>query len=273
MLTYRACEQAWLFGTNIVFANEVTGLEARGAERVLHLAGGEEVAARAVVVATGVRWRRLGVDTFEALVGRGVFYGLAATEAHGMEGEHVYVVGGANSAAQAAIHLARYAERVTMLVRAGSLSDGISAYLREQIDSTPAIDVRLGTRIVDAVGEERLEELVLEAEGRRETVPASTAFVLIGGSPNTEWLRGTVTLDDQGFVLTGRDLAGHAGEAFADRPPLLLETSTPGVFAAGDVRHGSVKRVTSAVGEGASSIPAIHEYLADPVDVAATAAF
>ena len=271
MLTYRACEQAWLFGASIVFANEVTGLEARGAERVVRLEGDREVAARAVVVATGVRWRRLGVERLEALVGRGVFYGLAATEAHGTEGDHVYVVGGANSAGQAAIHLARYAERVTMLVRAPALSDGMSAYLQEQIESNPSIEVRLGTRIVDAGGDERLEQLVLETDGRRETVPASTAFVLIGGSPNTEWLRDVVALDDRGFVLTGRELAQHGTEAALDRPPLLLETSIPGVFAAGDVRHGSIKRVTSAVGEGSSSIPAIHEYLADPVDVDAVA--
>ena len=262
MLAIRACEQAWLFGANLAFANEVTSLEARGSERVLRLASGKEIVARAVVVATGVRWRRLDVPGLDELVGAGVFYGAAATEAQGMEGEHVFVVGGANSAGQAAAHLARYAEKVTMLVRADSLALGMSAYLEQQLVAAPNVEVRLRTRVAAVHGSERLEELVLETDGHRETVPASALFVVIGGTPNTEWLSGTVALDESGFVLTGRDLTRHGLETTDERPPLPLETSIPGVFAAGDVRHGSIKRVASAVGEGSSSIHVVHEYLA-----------
>jgi thioredoxin reductase (NADPH) len=261
-LTYRACEQAWLFGANLVFANEVVGLRADGSDRVVEVAGGKEIAAGAVVLATGVRWHRLGVPRLEELVGAGVYYGAAAAEAQGMEGEHVFVVGGANSAAQAAVHLAKYAEQVTMLVRGDSLGTRMSAYLEQQIESRPNIDVRLRTRVVDAGGGERLEELLLDADGRLETVPATTLFVVIGGKPNTEWLGDAVALDDRGFVLTGRDLAAHGVESPADRVPLPLETSLPGVFAAGDVRHGSIKRVASAVGEGSTTIHVVHDYLA-----------
>jgi thioredoxin reductase (NADPH) len=178
-----------------------------------------------------------------------------------LEGEHVYVVGGANSAGQAALHLARYAERVTMLVRGESLATGMSAYLDQQIRSKGNIDVRFSTRIVDAGGDGRLEELVLDTGGTLETVPTSAVFLMIGGAPNTEWLGGAVALDDHGFVLTGRDLAQHGVELPDGRTPLLLETSIPGVFAAGDVRHGSIKRVTSAVGEGSTAVKASHEYL------------
>jgi thioredoxin reductase (NADPH) len=149
-----------------------------------------------------------------------------------------------------------------MLVRGDSLATAMSAYLEQQIESTPNIDVRLRTRIVDADGTERLEGLVLDADGRSETVPASTVFVVIGGEPNTEWLGDAVALDDLGFILTGRELAAHGAEHHAGRDPLPLETSVPGVFAAGDVRHGSIKRVTSAVGEGSSTIHAVHDYLA-----------
>ncbi len=261
-LTYRACEQAWLFGANLVFANEVVGLRSRGSDRVIEVAGGKEIVAHAVLLATGVRWHRLGVPRLEELVGAGVYYGAAAAEAQGMEGEHVFVVGGANSAGQAAVHLAKYADQVTMLVRGDALAKSMSAYLEQQISSTPNIDVRLRTRIVDAHGAERLERLELDADGQAETVAASTVFVGIGGRPNTEWLGDAVALDDRGFVLTGRDLAGHGVEISRDRVPLPLETSMPGVFAAGDVRHGSIKRVASAVGEGSGTIHVIHEYLA-----------
>jgi thioredoxin reductase (NADPH) len=270
-LMHRACEQAWLFGANMVFATEALALSIRGRDRVLELDGGREVVARAVVLATGVRWRRLGVERLEELVGAGVYYGAAASEARGLEGEHVYVVGGANSAGQAAVHMARYAERVTMLVRAKSLSSGMSAYLEQQIVSTRNIEVRLQTRIVDAEGDGRLERLVLDAAGEPETVAASAVFLMIGGAPNTEWLDGAVVVDEHGFVLTGRDLAQHGIETNG-RPPLLLETSVPGVFAAGDVRHGSIKRVASAVGEGSIAVKAGHEYLDLAADEEAVAA-
>jgi thioredoxin reductase (NADPH) len=260
-LAHRVCEQAWLLGANMTFATEVVALESRGGDRVLRLASGQEIAARAVLVATGVRWRRLDVPRVERLLGAGVFYGAAMDEAQAMEGEDVYVVGGANSAGQAAVHLARYARRVTLLIRGRSPETTMSAYLIRQLSALPNVELRLGTRIVDAQGDERLEGLVLEYEGEHLTVPAAALFVLIGGDANTEWLRDAIALDGGRLVLTGHDLALHGIEPPDGRAPLPLETSVPGVFAAGDVRHGSIKRIASAVGEGAAAIHIVHEYL------------
>jgi thioredoxin reductase (NADPH) len=192
-----------------------------------------------------------------------VFYGAAGVEAPALAGEQVYVVGGANSAGQAALHLARFAARVTLLIRGDSLAAGMSAYLVTQIEAAPTIDVRLHTRLVDGRGESRLEALTLEdtQTGRREDVPAAAVFILIGAEPHTEWLRDAVRLDDHGFVLTGADVPADAWPL--PRTPLPFESSVPGVFAAGDVRHGSVKRVAGAVGEGSVAVGSVHRYLAE----------
>jgi thioredoxin reductase (NADPH) len=191
-----------------------------------------------------------------------VFYGAASVEGPALAGEQVYVVGGANSAGQAALHLAKFAARVTLLIRGDSLSAGMSAYLITQIEAASTIDVRLHTRLVDGRGESRLEALTLEdtQTGRREEVPAAAVFILIGAVPNTDWLQDAVRLDDRGFVLTGADLSSEASQA--KRAPLPFETSLPGVLAAGDVRHGSVKRVAGAVGEGSVAVGSVHQYLA-----------
>jgi thioredoxin reductase (NADPH) len=267
-LANRAMQQAWLFGTNFVLSQRATWLGVRGPDRLVRTSDGSAVAARAVVIATGVAWRRLGVPALEALLGSGVFYGAAGAEARAMQGLDVFVVGAGNSAGQAVLHLARYAATVTMLVRRGNLAATMSEYLRTEIEKTPNIRVRLRTEVIDGGGEMHLETLSLRAtdSGATEVVPASALFLMIGAEPHTEWLRDTVERDDRGFILTGRHLM-RAGAMPArwplDRPPMLLETSIPGVFAAGDVRHRSVKRVASAVGEGATAIQLVHEYLSD----------
>lgn len=261
-LAFRAWEQALLFGTQFVFSQRATGLTRRGHDRVVTLSDGSEVAARAVIIAVGVEYRRLGIPTLERLVGAGVFYGAAGVEAPAIAGEEVYVVGGANSAGQAALHLARFAARVTLLVRGESLETAMSEYLITQLEATPNVQVRLRTRVVDGGGEDRLETLILEdgETGRREEVPAAAVFVLIGAEPRMEWLHGVIERDDHGYVLAGHDIPPQAWPL--ERPPLPFETSMPGVFAVGDARHGSVKRVAGAVGEGSVVIGAVHQYLA-----------
>jgi thioredoxin reductase (NADPH) len=264
-LANRALEQAWLFGANLVLAQRATGLRADGDRRLVRVSDGTEVAAEAVVVASGVSWRRLGVPRLEALVGAGVFYGAAGAEARAMEGQDVFVVGAGNSAGQAALHLARYAASVSLLVRGPDLGRSMSEYLVQEIDQAPNVAVRLRTQVADGLGGHRLEGLVLRraGDGATEEVPAAALFVMIGGEPRTEWLAG-VARDDRGYVLTGHDLLGPGGLPAGwphRRPPLLLETSIPGVFAAGDVRHRSVKRVASAVGEGAVAVQLVHQYL------------
>jgi thioredoxin reductase (NADPH) len=265
-LANRALEQAWLFGANLVLAQRATGLRADGRRRLVRLSDGTEVAAEAVVVASGVSWRRLGVPRLEALVGAGVFYGAAGAEARAMEGQDVYVVGAGNSAGQAALHLAKYAASVTLVVRGTDLGTRMSDYLVQEIGQAPNVAVRLGTQVADGLGGWRLEGLVLRgcADGATEEVPAAALFVMIGAEPRTDWLDGVVERDDQGYILTGHDLLGPGGLPAGwphRRPPLLLETSIPGVFAAGDVRHRSVKRVASAVGEGAVAVQLVHQYL------------
>jgi thioredoxin reductase (NADPH) len=264
-LANRALEQAWLFGAHLVLAQRATGLRTDGPRRLVRLSDGTEVAAEAVVVASGVAWRRLGVPRLEELVGAGVFYGAAGAEARAMEGQDVFVVGAGNSAGQAALHLARYAASVTVLARGPDLAASMSDYLIQEIDQAPNVAVRLRTQVVDGLGGRRLEGLVLRCQddGSTEEVPAAALFVMIGGEPRTEWLAG-VERDDRGYILTGHDLLGPDGLPAGwphRRPPLLLETSIPGVFAAGDVRHRSVKRVASAVGEGAVAVQLVHQYL------------
>ena len=234
----------------------------RADDVVAGLTGEEKVFARAVVIASGVSYRRLRIPALESFAGAGVFYGAAGVEAPAMAGEEVYIVGGANSAGQAALHLARFAARVTLILRGDSLAAGMSDYLIQQIEAASNIDVRLRTQIVDGHGEEHLETLTLEdsGTGRREEVPAAAVFVLIGAEPHTEWLPGTIRRDDRGFVLAGIDVPGEAWSL--DRSPMPFETSLPGVFAVGDVRAGSIKRVAGAVGEGSVAIGSVHRFLA-----------
>lgn len=260
-LAHRAWEQAVMFGTEFIFTQPAVRLATRGADLVITFGDGTEVVARAVLIAVGVTYRRLPVPFLDRLVGSGVFYGAAGVEAPALAGDPVYVVGGANSAGQAALHLARFAARVTLLIRGDSLSAGMSAYLVTQIEAAPTIDVRLHTRLVGSRGESRLEGLTLEdtQTGGREEVPAAAVFILIGAEPHTDWLRDAVRLDDHGFVLTGADVPTDAWPV--TRPPLPFESSLPGVFAAGDVRHGSVKRVAGAVGEGSVAVGSVHRYL------------
>jgi thioredoxin reductase (NADPH) len=263
-LTSRALNQAWLFGAEFTSA-AAEGLTVRNGRRVVH-AGGAEVEARTVVIATGVAWRRLGVRSLEALVGAGVFYGAAGAEARAMAGQDVYVIGAGNSAGQAALHLARYAATVTMVVRGADLGATMSSYLVTEIGKTDNIRVRLATEVTGGHGQCNLEALALRdrASGTTDTVPAAALFVMIGAEPRTGWLPAAIERDSQGFIRTGLRLH-QAGELPAGwplkRPPMLLETSVPGVFAAGDVRHRSIKRVASAVGEGATAIQLVHEHL------------
>jgi thioredoxin reductase (NADPH) len=265
-LARRAAEQAWLFGATFLFMRRVTGLRRAGKEILVNLSCGQEVTAKSVIIATGASYRRLGVPSLEALSGSGVFYGAAVSEARAMSGRDVYVVGAGNSAGQAALHLAKYASRVTLLARGGSLEAGMSRYLIREIEAARNVEVRLRTRVVDGGGRGRLENLVLEntVSGVTENVHAAGLFVLIGAEPHTDWLPGEITRDENGYVVTGKDFSryGYPHRGWhVERLPMLLETSMPGVFAAGDVRSGSVKRVSSAVGEGSIAIQTIHEYL------------
>ena len=279
-LAARAYQQAWLFGASFQFERRVTALSRRltvngarnGAhdeseELVVTLSDGTELLSRAVVIATGASYRRLGVPSLEALQGAGVFYAAVASEAQALEGEEVYVVGGGNSAGQATVYLSKYASRVTLLVRGGSLAASLSEYLLEQIGAAENVEIRLNTRITEGGGEGRLQHLVLEdsTSGLAETISAAALFVLIGAEPHTGWLPQEIECDEAGYVLTDRDLLPTSGRAFREQPlerlPLPLETSMPGVFTAGDARHQSMKRVAPAVGEGSVSINSVREYL------------
>ncbi len=252
-LTARAYQQAVTFGVKVVFGRTATSLRVEGDDRIVTLDDGAELRAEDVVVATGVSYRRMGIERLEALVGRGVFYGSGTSEARAVAGGHVYVIGGANSAGSASIHLARHAARVTLLVRGGSLVDTMSDYLIREIDNAHNVDVRLHTEIEDVRGDLRLEGLVLKdrSTGTSEEVPADAAFVLIGAAPHTSWLPPAVLRDDHGFILTGEQRPSASDG-------LGLATTLPGVFAAGDVRSNPVKRVAAAVGDGSTAIRQVH---------------
>jgi thioredoxin reductase (NADPH) len=265
-LTAQAYLQTWVFGATSNFTLEATGLRRDEDRLVVTLSDATEVSGKAVIIATGVSYRRLEFPDLEALQGTGVFYGAAISEAQAMEGQDVYVVGGANSAGQAAMHLSEYAAHVTLLVRGGSLAASMSEYLVREIEEAENIEVRFRTRVVGGSGAGRLERLVLEdlVSGLTDTVPASALFVLIGARPHTEWLPEEIQRDKGGYILTGHDLLqdGRSPQGWTlEQPPLLLESSMPGVFAAGDVRHRSVKRVASAVGEGSIAVQMVHDYL------------
>ncbi len=255
-LASRAYQQAWLFGADLLYGASVEGLVREGDWLVISLSDGQQVRTRTVVVATGVQYRALGIASLEALLGAGVFYGAAMAEATALVGENVFVVGGGNSAGQAALHLAKYAAKVTMVVRGASFAESMSDYLIREIDRVPNLDVTFNTELTGGSGNGRLASLTYRdrTSGVEMTVGASAVFVFIGAEPLTGWLPPEIVRDKWGFVVTGQ-------EAGAPHVALALETSMPGVFAVGDVRHGSIKRVASAVGEGAICIPQVHSYL------------
>ncbi|WP_328606989.1 FAD-dependent oxidoreductase [Amycolatopsis sp. NBC_00345] len=263
-LTDRARRQAQKFGAEVLTARDVVGLEARGSSRVVTFGDGSEIAAHSVILASGVTYRALEAEGIEELTGRGVYYGSAATEAPECKGEHIYIVGGANSAGQAAVFFSRHAADVTILVRGASLEASMSHYLIEQLAAIENVHVRTHTTVVKAQGSEHLESLTLCENGVTETVETGHLFVFIGAAPRTEWLGDTIQRDGHGFVRTGPDLVAEgrypAGWSL-DRDPHYLESSVPGVFVAGDVRSQSVKRVASAVGEGAMAVTLVHRYL------------
>jgi thioredoxin reductase (NADPH) len=267
-LTDRARRQAAKFGAEVLTARDVVALEARGSARVVRFGDGSEIAAHAVVLATGVSYRSLNAPGVADLTGRGVFYGSAATEAPGCRGEDVYIVGGANSAGQAAVFFSKHAATVTLLVRGPNLEASMSTYLIKQLDAIDNVSVRTRCEVEEAHGDGHLQSLTIcdRGSGAVESVKAGSMFVFIGAAPRTEWLDGVVERDERGFVRTGPDLVvdGKRPPGWPlDRDPYHMESSVPGVFVAGDVRAESVKRVASAVGEGAMAVTLVHRYLAE----------
>jgi thioredoxin reductase (NADPH) len=265
-LAHRATAQARRFGAEIITAQEVTAIRREPPYHHVVLGDGTELACYALIVATGVSVRRIDVPGAEALTGVGLYYGAALTEAAHYRGQHVLVLGGANSAGQGAVFFSRYASKVTMLVRGPSLEQSMSRYLVDQIAATPNIEVLTGTTVCEVVGKDRLETVVVQdaASGARRELPGAALFVFIGADPHSEFLAGVIERDAAGYIVTGLDLMkdGHWPASWtAKRPPLLLETCVPGIFAAGDVRGGSSKRVAAAVGEGAVAVQLVHQYL------------
>jgi thioredoxin reductase (NADPH) len=263
-LTTRAVEQSWLFGAEFLLAHRAVALRSSPRGYVLATDQGTEVVARTVILATGVRWRRLGVPSIEAFVGAGVFYGAAGSEAMALRGEQAVVVGGGNSAGQAAVHLAKYAASVRVVVRRSSLASSMSDYLIRQLDAIPHLHVDLSTEVVEAAGDGRLQALTLHhrTTGASRDLQATGLFVMIGAVPHTQWLGPGFARDPGGYLLTGEQVAGLTQWPL-ERGPLFLETCMPGVFAVGDVRHGATRRVAPSVGAGAIAVQLIHEYLAD----------
>ncbi len=265
-LARRAVVQAQRFGVEILAPQEALSVRTEGPYRMIKLADGNEISCHALMIATGVQWRRLDAPGIDRLQGAGVYYGGGATEALSCKGEIVYVIGGANSAGQAAMNFAKYAEKVFVVVRSASLSSTMSQYLIDQIKETPNIQIWPHASVSEAHGETHLEEIsfLCSDTNKIERVPATAMFIFIGALPQTDWLAGLVERDERGFLLTGPDLIreGQRPKGWAlDRDPFLLETNVPGIFAVGDVRHGSVKRVASGVGEGSVAVQFIHQYL------------
>ncbi|HYU22296.1 MAG TPA: FAD-dependent oxidoreductase [Candidatus Dormibacteraeota bacterium] len=266
-LARRAVAQARRFGVEILAPQEAVSLRAEGPYRFLKLADGFEISCHALLLAMGVQWRTLEVPGIERLQGAGVYYGGGTTEAMACKGETVHIIGGANSAGQAAMHFAKFAVKVVMLVRGESLASTMSHYLIEQIEKTPNIEVQPRSSVVEVHGESRLTALTIlrSLTGEKENVPATSLYIFIGAQPRTEWLGSLIERDERGFILSGPDLlrGGNRPPSWTlDRDPGLLETNVPGIFVVGDVRHGSVKRVASGVGEGAVVVQFMHQYLA-----------
>ncbi|MEM6426774.1 MAG: FAD-dependent oxidoreductase [Cyanobacteria bacterium P01_D01_bin.128] len=267
-LARRAVTQAKRFGVEILTPKEAVGMRVENDYRVVTLTDGSELTGHAVILAMGVAWRRLNVPGVERLTGAGVYYGAAQTEAIACQGEDVFVVGGANSAGQAAMYFSRFAQSVTMLVRGESLTKSMSQYLIDQIDATDNIQVWNYSSVVEAKGDSHLDALVIQNSqtGEVQTLPARSLFIFIGAVPYTDWLEALLNRDERGFLLTGSDLAqpGQRCKGWPlERDPYLLETNVPGIFAVGDVRHGSIKRVASGVGEGSICVQFIHRYLSN----------
>jgi thioredoxin reductase (NADPH) len=266
-LSLRAYQQAWLFGSEFIFTLDATDLKKQGDELVVKLSNGSEIRSKIVILAMGVAYHRLEVPNLEKLIGAGVFYGAAATDAIAMKGKAVYVLGGGNAAGQAALHLAKYAAQVTLVVRGADLAISMSEYLIKEIEASANIDVRMNTVILDGGGSQRLEWISLQDQitGETSRLQAAALFVMIGASPQTGWLPPIILRDQAGYILAGDDLLKD--ERFhtqwpLDRPPFVRETSMPGVFAIGDVRSGSMKRVAAAVGDGSIAVQFVHQYFA-----------
>ena len=265
-LARRAVTQARRFGVEILAPQEARSMRVEGGSKFVTLSDGVELGAKSLLIATGVAYRKLDIPGMERLQGAGVYYGAALTEAASCKDEDVYVIGGANSAGQAAMYFSKYARQVVMLVRGGSLAAGMSQYLIEQIKQTANIHVELNSQVTEVFGTDRLEEIAIlcSTSGETQRVPAVSLFIFIGAAPATEWLHGAVERDDKGFILTGSDLvnAGKPPKGWPlEREPWLLEASVPGIFVAGDVRFRSIKRVASGVGEGANAVQFVHQYL------------
>lgn len=265
-LTRRATTQAQRLGAEILTAQEVTGVKVEGSYRILTLSDGSELSCQALMIATGVKVRELNVPGIEPLIGASVYYGAATSEAKNYKDGKVFVIGSGNSAGQGAMFLSRFASEVTILIRGDSLQKSMSQYLIDQIDSTENISVMMNSEVVSMEGADHLETITIKSNksGDTETVMADAIFIFIGAVPHTDFVKDTVELDKSGFVLTGQDLM-HDGRRPKNwsqkRDPFLMETSVPGIFAAGDVRHGVVRRVASAVGQGSVAISMVHKYL------------
>jgi thioredoxin reductase (NADPH) len=267
-LARRAVAQARRFGVEMLTPQEVHSVKIKDNYRIVTLSDGAEISCHALLIATGVQYRTLEVPGVEKLTGAGVYYGAANTEALSCKSQDVFVVGGANSAGQGAMYLSRFARKVTMLVRGSGLALTMSTYLIEQIAKTSNIDVQTCCRVTEAYGEKNLEAVTIinDQTGETRKVEAAALFIFIGALPRTECISKLLEVDDHGFILSGEDLTrdGRRPKGWTlDRAPYLLETSVPGIFVAGDVRHGSIKRVASAVGEGSIAIELIHRYLSN----------
>jgi thioredoxin reductase (NADPH) len=262
-LTRRAYQQAWLFGAKYVLARAATGLHARGFDRIITMADGTEITAKAVLIATGAAYRRLNIPSLDRFTGAGVYY-VAGDFRKLLKNKEILVAGGGNSAGQAVIYLAKSVKKVTLLIKGESLEEGMSDYLIQEIKRLTNVEVRMQSMAIDGNGQTHLEEVTVKclSTGKTEILPAAAFFVLIGAIPHTKWLSDSVLRDERGFIQTGADVNQKSY-----RTPLRFETSLPGIFAAGDVRHASVKRVASAVGEGSVALQFIHDYLNDPVSV------